>query len=165
MLAGAVFAEADPKPESNGEREGIAWSFVNSFRHTIDLCDGTLECPEGTRAAGRALVCRIDRRDLGATLESAIKVGSVAFDSPRWNLVMSGMEMLDAKALCKLPADERRALKLAITAAWDVFDSKNEVDFFRFNRANDSPPGDRFERSARINGHTFYRFKAGRQCG
>ncbi|HEU4561279.1 MAG TPA: DUF4157 domain-containing protein [Longimicrobium sp.] len=163
LLAGVIFAEADAKRTANDEREGIGSCFTNAVKHTTDLCAGTL-CSALT-AAKRKAQCTVEKRDLGDTVLKAIKIGSLAHGSSRWNLVMNGNAMKTAADLCKLQAAEQAAVTAAITAAQAVAGGTVSTDFLRFNRAANQPPSTRMELSTAINGHTFYRFKPARVCG
>jgi hypothetical protein len=166
MLAGAIFAEASPKAQSNDEREAIAWAFVNSARHVQQLCNGELKCPGASEARMRNQ-CEIDRKSLGLTLAESIQRGSVAYAGPRWNLVMTGDVLLPAGNLCLLPPGEVPAITRAIEAAEAVLGgSATQRDYLRFNRAANSPPNPaRQEKAGQHEGHTFYRFKPGSECG
>lgn len=163
ILAGAIFAEASGSSKSD-EREAIGWSFVNPVKHTLGLCAGTV-CPD-LPTHKRTFMCKIDKRDLGDTVIGAVKIGSVAFGSTRWNLVMSGTSMKSAAELCALVPGERAAVVAAIASAEAVAGGTAAArDYMRFNKAADTPPSDRMEKSARLGSHTFYRFKADRVCG
>ena len=166
ILAGAIFAEASPKAEANDEREAIAWAFVNSARHVQRLCAGELECPGASEARMRDQ-CEIDRKSLGSTITESVQRGSVAYNGPRWKLVMTGDVLLPAGNLCLLPQSEVPAITRAIEAAEAVLGgSATERDYLRFNRAANSPPNPkRMEKAGQHEGHTFYRFKPGAECG
>jgi LysM repeat protein len=165
MLAGAIFAEASPKAQTNDEREAIAWAFVNSARHVQRLCNGELECPN-LSAAGRPVQCDRDRQSLGQTVEESIQRGSVAYNGPRWKLVMTGGALLPAGNLCTLPPGETPAMARAIEAAEAVLGgSATPRDYLRFNKASNQPPSPRMEKAGQHGDHTFYRFKPGRECG
>jgi LysM repeat protein len=116
MLAGAIFAEASPRAQSNDEREAIAWAFVNSARHVQRLCNGELECPGASETRMRDR-CTIDRQSLGLTIAESIQRGSVAYNGPRWQLVMTGDVLLPAGNLCTLPSGETPEIARAIKAA------------------------------------------------
>jgi LysM repeat protein len=164
FLAGAIFAEAAPRPTAQAEREAIGWAFINSVQHTEQLCTGAICASLNQRQ--RTAQCRRDTRDLGRTLRNAISIGSVAVRGSRWNMVMSSSGMLPAVTLCKLVASERTALTRAIAAARSVLEgTATRRDYLRFNRAADSPPSPRMVRTGRHEGHTFYQFIAGRECG
>jgi len=166
MLAGAIFAEASPRAQTNDEREAIAWAFVNSARHVQRLCNGELKCPGASETRMRDQ-CTIDRQSLGSTIEESIRRGSVAYNGPRWNLVMTGGALLPAGNLCTLPPGETPAIARAIEAAEAVLGgSATPRDYLRFNRAANSPPNPaRQEKAGQHEGHTFYRFKPGSECG
>jgi LysM repeat protein len=167
LLAGVIFAEASPKVQSNDEREAIAWAFVNSVEHTKALCSGVLECP-GASETRMKDQCDIDRKSLGITILESIQRGSLAYGKSRWNMVMTGDVLLPAGNLCMLPSrDEVTAMARAIEAAEAVMSgSATRRDYLRFNRADNSPPNPkRQEQAGRHEGHTFYRFKPGSECG
>ena len=165
MLTGAIFAEADPRLTDNNEREAIAWSFVNSVRHTEALCTGTICSDLSDRA--REQQCHRDTRDLGRTIRDSIRIGSNAFSNSRWRMVMSGISLLPNANLCLLsPASELTALTRAINAATAVQGgTATRRDYIRFNRASDSPPSPRMERADGHGAHTFYRFISTGECG
>jgi LysM repeat protein len=166
VLAGAIFAEASPKAASNDEREAIAWAFVNSARHVQRLCNRELQCPGASDVRMRDQ-CEIDRASLGRTIAESVQLGSVAYDGPRWKLVMTGVLMLPPGNLCLLPPSEVLAVTRAIEAAGAVLGgSAAPRDYLRFNRAANSPPNPkRQEKAGQHEGHTFYRFKPGSECG
>jgi LysM repeat protein len=167
LLAAVIFAEASARAVSNDEREGIGWAFVNSVRHVQMLCNGQLECPGASEKRMRDQ-CNIDRQSLGLTLIESIQRGSLAYGGSRWKLVMTaGDAMLPAGNLCALPRGELSAITHAIEAAGAVLGgSATARDYLRFNRAANSPPNpSRQEKAGRHEGHTFYRFKHGRECG
>jgi LysM repeat protein len=167
LLAGVIFAEASPKPVANDEREAIAWAFVNSVDHVKALCSGVLDCP-GASPARMANQCEIDRRSLGIDLRESVQRGSVAYGGDRWKMVMTGDVLLPVGNLCMLPSkDEVAAIARAITAAEAVMSgSATRPDYLRFNRASNAPPNPkRQERAGQHEGHTFYRFKPGGECG
>lgn len=164
ILAGAIFAEAVASAKDNKERLCIGWAFKNSVDHVSKLKAGTI-CP-GLKARQRAKQVRQDTKDLGATIKDAVKIGSAAYGNSRWKLIMSGTSMLPKGNLCLLNAAETFALEKAISAATDVMAGKNQkADIVRFNQAADSPPSPRMEKAYSERAHTFYKFKAGRQCG
>jgi LysM repeat protein len=167
LLAGVIFAEASAKAPSNDEREAIGWAFVNSVRHVQALCSGVLECP-GASDTRMKDQCDIDRKSLGITILESIQRGSLAYGKGRWNMVMTGDVLLPAGNLCMLPSqDEVTAMARAIEAAEAVMSgTATERDYLRFNRADNAPPNpQRQEQSGRHEGHTFYRFKPGSECG
>jgi hypothetical protein len=166
MLAGAIFAEASPKAESNEEREAIGWTFVNSARHVQQLCNGE-KCPH-LRQSQRTSVCAQDTRDLGATVSDAIRIGSVAYHDPRWPLVMRNDQMLPAANLCLLKPLEWAPLAAAIATAEAVLSGSAppKESYIRLNQAaNDPPYPPRQELAGRHEVHSFYRFKPGAECG
>ena len=165
ILAGVIFAEAEGARATNDERETIAWAFLNSVQHTLSLCDGTI-CSQLNQRR-RAAQCIIERRDLGDSILEAVRIGSTAYNGPRWNMVMSGNALLPLANLCLLsPPSEITALRNAINVAETVMiSSVPPNNFVRLNRAANHPPSPRMERAGAVAGHTFYRFKAGRECG
>jgi LysM repeat protein len=165
MLAGAIFAEASAKAESNDEREAIGWAFVNSVRHVRALCSGELECP-GMTDAGLRKQCERDRASLGLTIAESIEHGSVAYGHDRWNMVMTGNVLLPAANLCLLTQDEVTAMARAIEAAEAVLGGTAAPrDYLRFNQSGTPPYPPRQEQSGKHESHTFYRFKPGSECG
>ena len=165
ILAGVIFAEAEGARATNDERETIAWAFLNSVQHTLSLCDGTI-CSQLNQRR-RAAQCIIERRDLGDSILEAVRIGSTAYNGPRCNMVMSGNALLPLANLCLLsPPSEITALRNAINVAETVMiSSVPPNNFVRLNRAANHPPSPRMERAGAVAGHTFYRFKAGRECG
>jgi LysM repeat protein len=165
LIAGAIFAEAAPRPADNDEREAIGWAFVNSVQHTEDLCAGTI-C-QSLNDTQRQSQCRRDTRDLGTTIMDAVRIGSAAYNNSRWRMVMSGNRLLPPANLCLIsPSSEIIALIRSITAAEAVMGrTATPRNYLRFNRASDSPPSDRMEQAGSHEGHTFYRFIQGRECG
>jgi hypothetical protein len=121
----------------------------------------------GGRAGARRDQCNIDRQSLGLTLAESIQRGSVAYNGPHWNLVMTGDVLLPAGNLCTLPPGEVPAITRAIEAAEAVLGgSAAPRDYLRFNRAANSPPNPvRQEKAGQHEGHTFYRFRPGSECG
>jgi hypothetical protein len=80
---------------------------------------------------------------------------------------MTGDVLLPAGNLCTLPPGETPAITRAIEAAEAVLGgSATPRDYLRFNRAANSPPNPaRQEKAGQHEGHTFYRFKPGSECG
>ncbi len=165
LLAGAIYAEASPREESNEERHAIGWAFRNSVDHTTKICGGSI-CGD-LKEHERAFQCKNDTRDLGSTLTDVVKTGSVAYNNSRWNRVMNGTVMLPAETLCTMEPSEQAALKKAIGAATSVMaGTGKKPGIIRFNKAANSPPNpERMEKAERIGSHTFYRFKKGLECG
>ena len=164
LLGGTIFAEAVAGRIPNDERKAIGWAFINSVEHTVSLCDGTI-CTT-LKKHQRTFLCDRDTKDLGKTLVDAIKKGSKAYNNNRWKKVMAGNGMLPLGNLCLLNTQEKGALVRAIDAAGEVLAGKDKkAAIMRFNKAANSPPSTRLEKSERIGAHTFYKFKAGKKCG
>lgn len=96
---------------------------------------------------------------------TAIKIGSVAYNGTRWNLVMKDDALLPLDKLKEISKLEKEPLVRAIRAATEVMQGKNKTEALRFNRAENTPPSTRMERLQKIGAHTFYRFKIGLECG
>jgi hypothetical protein len=166
MLAGAIFAEASPKAESNEEREAIGWVFVNMARHVQRLCTGEI-CPH-LRESQRNFICGLDTQTFGATVSDSVREGSVAYKDTRWNLVMKDDLMLPAANLCLLNPLEWASLRAAIETAEAVMSGSAppKEGYIQLNKAANAPPyPPRQELAGRHEVHSFYRFKPGAECG
>jgi hypothetical protein len=161
LLAGAVFAEADPKTTGNTEREEIAGVFYNRVEHVFFLCNGGI-CTD-LSAKQRTAQCTRDTADFGANFVDAVKKGSVAFGNSRWNLVMSSTTMKSAATLCKLPQSEINAVIAAIDAATTIMGAGANDDAVAFNKG--AAPSSRMQKLKTIGKHNFHHFKDGRECG
>lgn len=163
LLTGAVFAESSTRwygGENHEEKEAIAWSILNmSHFATVK--------PEGaTRGYNSAFG--------DGTVLSAIRKAIVAYEGPRWQLIMNGVLLKPKSAFDKLdPADrEHLRLVLVVTNAISPAPSlphalatlQNRIPV-QFNQANNAPPSrDRQEKIGRLGRHTFYAFKPGREA-
>lgn len=163
LLTGAVFAESSTRwygGENHEEKEAIAWSILHmSHFATVK--------PAGARRGYNSAFG-------DGTVLSAIRKAIVAYEGPRWQLVMSGTALKPQASLDKLKPDDREHLRLvlvvtnAIGAAPSLPHALatlgNRVPV-QFNQANDAPPSkDRQEKIGRLGRHTFYAFKEGREA-
>lgn len=163
LLSGAVFAESSTRwfgGEDHDEKEAIAWAILHMSHFA------TLK-PEGRSRGYNAAFG-------DGTVLSAIRKAIVAYQGPRWNLVMDGTALKPVGNLDRLePADrDHLELVLVVTKAigpapilpHGVASLGNRVPV-QFNQATDSPPSkDRQERIGKLGRHTFYAFKSGREA-
>ncbi len=163
LLTGAVFAESSTRwfgGEDHDEKEAIAWSILNMSHYATVKPTGAKKGYNSAFGDGTVL--------------AAIRKAIVAYEGPRWKLIMNGLFLKPAPTLDKLdPADrEHLALTLVVTnligampqLPGQVASLGNRIPV-QFNQANDSPPNkDRQERIGKLGRHTFYSFKPGREA-
>lgn len=163
LLTGAVFAESSTRyygGEDHGEKEAIAWAILNMSHYAT------------VKPAGRTRGYNSAFGD--GTVLSAIRKAIVAYEMPRWSLVMNGVTLKPGATLTRLDPADREHLVLVL-AVINVISSAPPLPHalatlgnripVQFNQAKDSPPSkDRQERIGKLGRHTFYSFKAGREA-
>lgn len=163
LLTGAVFAESSTRwygGEHHDEKEAIAWAILNMSHYATVKPHGRSRGYNSAFGDGTVL--------------SAIRKAIVAYEGPRWDLVMNATALKPVSDLNRLePADhEHLALCLAVTNAISpapalprALVTLGDRIPVQFNQANDSPPSrDRQEKIGRLGRHTFYAFKPGREA-
>lgn len=157
LLVGLVYAEASSTPGDDDEKRGIAAAILN-MAHYATYTEPKKKCYNTSFGDGTVL--------------SAIKKGSMAYNSPQWNKVMAG-DALKAKADLEnslIPTEVRKlkACVESVAAVADgvppIADTKSSRNLLQFNQADNSPPSPRQERVAKYGIHTFYAFIKGREC-
>ena len=161
LLPGAVFAESSTRwfgCEDALEKEAIAWAILNMSHYAT--------VKKGTHNYNKAFG--------DGTVLAAIRKAIVAYESPRWNVVMSGNLLKPESALERLEPADRDHLRLvceittAIGAAPQLphaLASLGDRIPVQFNQAANSPPSkERQEKIGKHGKHTFYAFKIGREA-
>lgn len=162
LLSGAVFAESSTRwfgGEDHDEKEAIAWAILHMSHFA------TLK-PEGRSRGYNAAFG-------DGTVLSAIKKAIVAYEGPRWDLIMSGTALKPDSSLERLDPADREHLQLVVTVVAAIGPApvlphrlvtlENRIPL-QFNQANNSPPSPRTEKIGKLGKHTFYAFKAGREA-
>lgn len=163
LLSGAVFAESSTRwagGENHDEKEAVAWSILNMSHFA------TVKPPGARRGYNAAFG--------DGTVLSAIRKAIVAYEGPRWQLVMNGVTLKPRSSLDRLQPADREHLRLVLivtnaigpapTLPRAVASLGNRIPV-QFNQANDAPPSrDRQEKIGRLGRHTFYAFKENREA-
>lgn len=161
LLVGAVFAESTTKftgGENAEEKICIGMSIVNMAYYGKQKNISGKKCYNSSYGDG--------------TILSAIKKGVVAYGGAMWNKVMSSDKLKDKETLAStLNKFEIEHLENTVKAVEQIDPAQSPLTYallnrtpLQFNRANDSPPGDRLEKIGRYGSHSFYGFKSGREC-
>lgn len=162
LLVGAVFAESSTKyygGENSDEKICISLCVINMAYYARQKKSGGKTCYNSSYGDG--------------TILSAIRKGFVAYGGTMWGKVMSGDRLKSKKDLEKaLNADEVEHLRLSVNAVGANSISSAPLNFsglnnrvpLQFNKAENSPPSSRTEKVGKVGSHTFYGFKAGREC-
>ncbi|MEZ4296782.1 MAG: hypothetical protein R3B70_17580 [Polyangiaceae bacterium] len=163
ILTGAVFAESSTRAfggESHEEKEAIAWAILNMSHYA------TVK-PERAR--------RGYNTNFGdGTVLGAIRSSILAYESPRWRVVMNGLTLKPQRELSRLVPGDHEHLRLVLLVTNAIGPAPilpgalatlgNRIPV-QFNQANDSPPNPaRQEKIGRLARHTFYAFKVGREA-
>jgi hypothetical protein len=155
-LMGGIFAESSTPNWGGGEsyleKKAIACSIVNMAYYAK-------KCPKWNKALG-------DGSILGA-----IKQALVAYNKDRWLKIMGADKLLSNDVLEGLEPGDFAHLKETVDVVNQIQIESAPLLFaplavfpVQFNKALNSPPSSRFTFACRIQSHSFYCFKAGREC-
>jgi hypothetical protein len=159
LLVGMVFAESSSGASADDdEKQCMAECIVNMAYFATYTVNGK-HCYNTSFGDGTVL--------------NAIEKGSAAHGGPQWSRVMSNNafrskadleKSLNASEIAKLKACVVTVAKAVAMGAAPITDTASNRVLIQFNQANDSPPSGRQEKAARHGSHSFYAFKAGREC-
>lgn len=164
LLLGIIFSESSTKHyggENADEKICIGLCVVNMAYYAKQSTMSGKRCYNSSYGNG--------------TILSSIQKGFLAYNSPRWNKIMTG-NTLKTKAILEtsLNPDEIEHLRLSVVALASVSTSTASTQTYsglsnriplQFNQAANSPPSDRLEKLGKLGTkHTFYGFKIGREC-
>jgi hypothetical protein len=177
LLVGVIYAESGSKAysgeENADEKLAIGWTFVNrAYYAQFKPVDGKHRCYNESFGDG--------------TLVSAVKTGSAAYnpvdkdnkkvDYAPWYDIMNGNRLKSLEELAESLQEPAKLehFKLSVEAANKIDPYVNKPRALpklgnripvAFNQAVDKPPSpQRMERIGKLSVHTFYGFKAGREC-
>lgn len=162
ILTGAVFAESSTRyfgGENHEEKEAIAWAILHMSHYALVKPTGARRGYNSSFGDGTVL--------------SAIKKAIVAYEGPRWDLIMSGTSLKPDSSLERLDPADREHLQLVVTVIASIGPApvlphplvtlENRIPL-QFNQANNAPPSPRTEKIGKLGKHTFYAFKVGREA-